>query len=165
MTKRIPIFVLSALIGGFHALKSDSVMPPPQSAIDAAEEASEVLIGSLLAGIVNLVGATDASNVDEASQALSVTFDDWNQNIRLVGELAPLSENNRPMDEFEMSALTDALNGQPATSVERVRGRWFYRSAVPLANFVAQCALCHTNYGAPSDTDYTGALMVRVPIE
>ena len=90
-------------------------MSPPR-------ETSDLLINSLVAGLVNTFVSTDASNVDEGNHAINLTFDDWNQNIRLVGEMGPLSENNRPMDQFEMSALTDALGGQAADSVERVRG-------------------------------------------
>lgn len=139
---------------------------PTAAQITFAEETSGTLINSLLAGLVDTFLATTAvpNNVAEGNQSISLIFDDRNRNIRLVGNLDPLSERNRPRDSFEVDALAAALGGGTFTAVEQVSDRFFFRSSVPLANFIAECALCHSNFGAPTGTDWTGALMVRVPI-
>ena len=43
--------------------------------------------------------------------------------------------------------------------------RWYYRRSIPLSNFRAECALCHTNFPAGPTPDWVGAVMLRVPIE
>jgi hypothetical protein len=53
---------------------------------------------------------------------------------------------------------------QAATSVERVRGQWYYRRSIPLSNFRSGCSLCHTNFAPGPTADRVGALMLRVPI-
>ena len=168
MKKKIFATGLAVLIGtaGLAVLKADANSSPTQVEVDRAAGTSMVLINSLVAGLVNLVLATSnsGSSIAQGSQALSIIYDDRNENMRLVGQSEPLSENSRPMDSFEVTALSRALAGQTYTSVERVMGSWYYRSSVPLANGVAQCAFCHTNFGPPDAADYKGALMVRVLI-
>ncbi len=166
MRNKILAIALATLIAtaGFTVLKADSNSPPTQAEIDFAEETSGLLINSLVAGLVDVFLATVPANVEQGNDAIGTVFADPNKDIRLVGEDQPISEKNEPMDPFEVMALNLALAGQTYTDVQRVKGRWFFRSSVPLANSIPQCALCHVNFGTPSATDYKGALMVRVRI-
>ena len=85
--------------------------------------------------------------------------------MRLVGTLSPLSDNDLPADGFEEVPLNRAMTaGQPYTSVERVRGRWYHRRSIPLSNFRSECSLCHTNLAPGPTSDRVGALMLRVPV-
>jgi hypothetical protein len=85
--------------------------------------------------------------------------------MRLVGTFDPLQATSRPRDAFERTAHGLALTGQAYTAVQRVDDQWYYRRSIPLSNFRAECALCHTNFPAGSTPDWMGALMLRVPIE
>lgn len=103
--------------------------------------------------------------MEEGKQSISLVFNDRNRDMRLVGTFGPLQSNNRPRDAFERKAHLLALAGQPHTAVERVDGAWYYRRSIPLSNFRAECALCHTNFPPGPTPDQVGALMLRVPIE
>ena len=136
---------------------------PPQQAIDAASEASDLLLSTISAALLQQYAETQPSNVAKASQSIGIVFDDNNHNIRLGGDAAPLSENDLPEDGFENTALANAKVGQSSTSVERVKGKWYYRRSTPLSNSHPSCTLCHTNFG-PVNNQWVGALMLRVPI-
>jgi hypothetical protein len=137
---------------------------PSADAIAFAERASDLMLNTTIAALVQEIGETTPDNVAEGSLSISLIFDDANPNMRLVGTFDPVSQNDLPKDGFEEDALDDALMGQPLTDVERVAGKWYYRRSVPLSNFVPQCAMCHTNFASLPSTEFVGALMLRVPI-
>jgi hypothetical protein len=91
-------------------------------------------------------------------------FSDSHSNFRLVGTEEPLRENDVPMDAFEETAPASALTGAPHTAVQRVSGECVYRRSVPLSNFSSACAVCHTNFGPVTASQWVGALMLKVPI-
>ena len=107
---------------------------------------------------------TTPDNVEQGKLAISLVFDDSHTNFRLVGNVDPLSDNDYPRDGFEETALGLALQGQTYSAVEKVSGRWFYRSSTPVSNFDPSCSLCHTNFGPVDPSFYTGGLMLKVPI-
>jgi hypothetical protein len=137
---------------------------PSASAIAFAERTSNLMTATTFAALVQEIGETTPANVAEGSLSIGLIFDDGNLNLRLVGDLDPLSDNDYPRDDFEEYALSDALVGAPRVEVERVSGKWYYRRSIPLSNFVPQCALCHANFAPMSSTEWVGALMLRVPI-
>ncbi len=145
-------------------VQADPPFPPAQADIDSAEETAGLLLNQLLAALIQQFSATTVNNVDEGNLALSLMFDDSHTNHRLVGTLEPLGSTAYPQDNFEQTALDLAMQGQNYTDVQRVNGRWFYRTSVALSNFDASCALCHTNFGPVDPTFWTGALMLKVPI-
>ena len=138
--------------------------PPPAAAVEFAERTSNLMLATLFAALTQEFDETTAANVAEGSTSIGLIFNDRNDDMRLVGTLDPLSENDLPADGFEDSALERALTGMATTSVERVRGRWYYRRSIPLSNFRSECSLCHTNFPIGPTSDWVGALMLRVPI-
>lgn len=162
-TLALSLPILMAL-GGLALLRADHPRRPTAEQVEQAEQTSDLLVSSLVAGLVDVFVATVPENVDQGNHAIRLVFNNRNQNIRLVGEDEPLSQSSRPRGPFERNSLNLALAGQENSRVQRLRGRWVFRRSVPLANSVAQCAVCHTNFGPPSAVDYTGALMVVVPI-
>ena len=80
------------------------------------------------------------------------------------GELEPLRSNDVPEDSFEAAALDRAMQGENDTAVEKVQGKWFYRRSVALSNFHPACGMCHANFGPVDNTQWVGALMLRVPV-
>lgn len=139
--------------------------PPSDEAITFAQRTSDHLKNMLLAALVKEIGDTTPENAAEGNLSIGLLFSDSQTNFRLVGTFEPLSENDYPQDEFEETALAQALEGKPYTDVQRVKGKWYYRSSVPLSNFVPQCAICHPNYKSFEPTDNVGALMLKVPIK
>lgn len=122
------------------------------------------MLATLFAALTQEFDETTADNVAEGNTSIGLIFNDRNDDMRLVGTLSPLRENDLPADAFEEAALGDALTGQARTAVQRVRGRWYYRRSIPLSNFRSECSLCHTNFAPGPTTDWVGALMLRVPI-
>ena len=139
--------------------------PPSAEAIAFARRTSDHLTDMLLAALVKEIGNTTPENIDEGNLSIGLLFSDSQTNFRLVGTLEPISENDRPQDNFESAALEQALEGKPYTDVQRVRGTWFYRRSIPLSNFAPQCKLCHPNFADLAPTDNVGALMLKVPIK
>lgn len=137
---------------------------PSPAAIAFAQETSDLLTNTVVAALLQEISETTADNVQQGNLSIGIVFDDANLNMRLVGELDPLRDNDYPRDAFEEDALAQALAGVAATSVEKVGGKWYYRRSVPLTNFAPQCALCHENFAALPSSEYVGALMLRVPI-
>jgi len=146
---------------------------PSDDQIAFAERVSDLMLNELVAALFQEFNETTPDNVAEGKQAISLIFDDGNRNMRLIGTFAPLQggNNDRPSDRFERQALQLALKGEPATSVERVNGRWVLRRSVPLSNtFHPNCVLCHTNFTSEFFTamnnpgQWAGALMLQVPI-
>jgi hypothetical protein len=138
---------------------------PTEDEIELARGTSDLMTNTIFAALLQEIGETTPSNAAQGSLSIGLVFNDHNDDMRLVGKLQPLRHNDRPQDAFERGALTSAMTGVPATSVERVDGRWYYRRSIPLSNFVPQCAMCHSNFSSLASTDWVGALMLRVPID
>ncbi|MBA3549495.1 MAG: hypothetical protein H0T76_23720 [Nannocystis sp.] len=137
---------------------------PSAAAIAFAQETSDLMTNTVVAALLQEIGETTPDNVKQGNLSIGLIFDDANLNMRLVGELDPLRDNDYPRDDFEEDALAKAMAGMAATSVEKVSGKWYYRRSIPLSNFAPQCALCHDNFVGLADTEYVGALMLRIPI-
>jgi len=138
--------------------------PPTTAEIDTAKGTSDLMTNTVVAALVQEIGETTPANAAQGSTSISLVFNDRNHDMRLVGTLQPLRNNDYPEDRFERTALTNAMSGTPFTSVERVDGTWYYRRSVPLSNFAPQCKMCHANFAALSSSDWVGALMLRIPI-
>jgi hypothetical protein len=160
------LLVTGLIIGlGFSAIAEDDAKPTPQKQTEFAKRTSDLLLATLLAALTQEFNETTVKNVEEGKRSISLVFNDQNKDMRLVGTVGPLKENDRPQDAFERTALELAMKGQAHTDVQQVEGQWYYRRSVPLKNFRKECALCHTNYPAGPTEDLVGALMLRVPIE
>lgn len=138
---------------------------PSAAAIAFAQETSDLMTNTVVAALLQEIGETTAGNVAQGNLSIGLVFDDANLNMRLVGDLDPLSDNDYPRDNFEEDALAQAMAGLAATSVETVSGKWYYRRSIPLSNFAPQCALCHDNFVGLASSEYVGALMLRIPIQ
>src|SRR5262245_63303163 len=161
----LPGLLVTGLLTGVGAVADDS-HPPSTQQIEFATRTSDLLLATLFAALTQEFDETTPNNVDKGKLSISLVFNDRNHDMRLVGTLEPLGgKNNLPRDAFERSALALAMTGQPKTEVERVNGQWYYRRSVPLSNFRSECAFCHSNFPAGPTPDWTGALMLRVPIE
>ncbi len=158
----IGVFVLtgSTMVG----LAEDKKVPNSQD-VAFAQRASDLMLNTLFAALVQEFSETTPQNVEEGKHSISLIFNDKNTNMRLVGALRPLSNNDLPQDPFEEGALSKALQGQATTDVQKVGGEWVYRRSVPLSNFHPACSMCHTNFPTvPNSSDWVGALILKVPI-
>lgn len=138
-------------------------VPTPQQ-IGFAQRTSNLMLATLFAALSKEFEETTANNVDEGKQSISLIFHDSNDDMRLVGTLDPLRDNDVPQDDFEMGALNLAMVGGSIGVVTTLRGKWVYRESVALSNFHPACGMCHTNFGPVDATQFVGALMVRIPI-
>ncbi|MBD2514774.1 hypothetical protein H6G93_07080 [Nostoc sp. FACHB-973] len=160
------IFVLAVVIGlGLTTVARGYDIPPPSGKIEFAEQTSDLMLATIFAALTQEFDETTPDNVEQGKHSISLIFNDKNKDMRLVGTLEPLRENDRPYDSFERQAHIRALNGEVYTSVQRVDDQWYYRRSIPLSNFRPECALCHTNYQVFPATQQVGALMLRVPIK
>ncbi len=161
----IHAFSIIAVIPCIWAVAAaDSSTPPSADAVAFAQRTSELMTNTVVAALLQEIGETTPDNVNEGNLSIGLIFNDGNRDMRLVGTLNPLSENDLPTGNFEKSALQAAMSGQASTSVERVDGRWYYRRSFPLTNFTPQCAMCHSNFASLPSTAPVGALMLRVPV-
>jgi len=163
------VMIVSAavvLIGLALTVFAETNKPPSDSAVQFAQQTSDLLLATLFAALIQEFDETTPENVQQGIQSISLVFDDKNPNMRLVGTFQPLRANDVPQDSFENTALSRALTGAAYTAVERVEGDWYYRRSVPLSNFREECSMCHSNFPTiPNATDWVGALMLRVPIK
>jgi len=143
--------------------------PPPQANIDYAKGVATLLQNETLAALVQEFNETTAANAAQGKVAIGLLFNDANHAIRLIGNLSPLDPGNVPRDNFETTALFDAVNlsGTPFEAVEQSEDQantWFFRRSIPLSNFHTACVICHTNFGPHNPNEWVGALTVSVPI-
>ena len=138
---------------------------PTATEIEFARGASDLMTSTVVAALLQEINETTPANVPQGNLSISLIFNDLNRDMRLVGTLQPLSQNDLPADDFERAAPGAALAGTPYTAVERVSGDWYYRRSIPLSNFQSQCAMCHPSFSGLPSTTYVGALMLRVPID
>lgn len=159
------IFVLMLVIGfSFTGIARAFDYPPPTGQVAIAQQTSDLMFNTLFAALTQEFDETTVNNVEQGKHSISLIFNDQNKDMRLVGTVGPLRQNDRPSDDFERQANTLAMAGQPYTSVQRVNAQWYYRRSIPLSNFRAECALCHVNFKPGPTPDQVGALMLRVPI-
>lgn len=138
--------------------------PPSQQQVEFAQRSSNLMVATIVAALLQEFAETTPANVEEGKHSISLIFDDRNDSMRLVGELDPIRANDVPRDAFEVAALEAAMQGQPYTAVEKVKGKWAYRRSIPLSNFHPACSQCHTNFGPVDTSQWVGALMLRVPV-
>ena len=161
------VFAVAAILGAallFHRTVVHADSPPNAQQVESARKTSDLMLATLFAALLQEFAETAPANVEEGKKSISLIFDDRNDSMRLVGTLQPLSQNDYPEDSFEQVALGNALQGQPFVSVQKDQGKWYYRRSVPLSNFSPACAMCHANFGPVNDTQWVGALMLRVPV-
>ena len=152
-----------AMFASFTAMIRADTPPDPQQ-VQFAQRTSDLMLATLFAALLQEFAETTPANVEEGKQSISLIFHDRNEDMRLVGELEPLRSNDVPDDSFEAAALDRALQGENYTAVEKVHGKWLYRRSVALSNFHPACAMCHANFGPVDNTQWVGALMLRVPV-
>jgi hypothetical protein len=167
--KRLVVYgvLVAGLITGLGLTASahDSESPPSSEQVEFAQRTSDLMFATLFAALKQEFDETTVDNVEEGKHSISLVFNDHNKDMRLVGTLKPLQSSNRPYDTFERRAHLLALRGEAYTAVEQVDNQWYYRRSIPLSNFRAECAFCHSNFPAGPTPDWVGALMLRVPIE
>lgn len=139
--------------------------PPTPQQVQFAQRTSDLMLQTLFAALLQEFAETTPANVEEGKQSISLIFHDRNESMRLVGELEPLRANDVPQDSFEANALDHAMQGENFTAVEKANGKWAYRRSVALSNFHPACSMCHTNFGPVNETQWVGALMLRIPVE
>lgn len=166
LTRGIGIVAMASICAlgvGAEAHRSDHA--PTEAEVEVARQTSDLMTNTLVAALLQEINETTPANVAHGNLSISLIFNDYNRDMRLVGTMQPSSVNDYPADDFERGALSAALTGAPSTSVERVGGDWYYRRSIPLSNFQPQCAMCHANFSGLPSTTYVGALMLRVPID
>jgi hypothetical protein len=139
-------------------------VPPTTAQVEFAQRTSDLMLATLFAALLQEFGETTPANVEEGKKSISLIFNDRNDDMRLVGTLDPLRDNDVPQDRFEWAALELAMQGQPYDAVEKAEGKWYYRRSVPVSNFHPSCSMCHANFGPVNAIQWTGALMLRVPV-
>ena len=152
----------AALLSLIRVARADS--PPDQQQVQSAQKTSDLMLATLFAALLQEFAETTPANVEEGKKSISLIFNDRNDDMRLVGMHQPLRANDVPQDSFEASALARAMQGENYTDVQKVQGKWYYRRSVALSNFHPACAMCHTNFGPVNNTQWVGALMLRVPV-
>jgi hypothetical protein len=154
-------FGLTAITGGI----ANASQPPSTNQIEFAQRTSDLMLNTMFAALTQEFNETKANNVQEGNHSIGLIFNDKNRDMRLVGTVGPLRQNDLPSDSFEIQANALALaSGTPLTKVEKVDGKWYYRRSVPLSNFRSECSLCHVNYPKGPTADRVGALNLRIPI-
>jgi len=114
--------------------------PPSPQQVQFAQRSSDLMLATLIAALLQEFAETTPANVEEGKHSISLIFNDRNEDMRLVGMLQPLRENDLPQDPFETNALERAMRGENFTAVEKAEGKWAYRRSVALSNFHPACA-------------------------
>jgi Protein of unknown function (DUF3365) len=136
-------------------------------AVVYAKETTDILQSRLFAALLQEFNSTTAATAPKATDAISLIFNDKNHNMRLIGTVGPLRQNDYPKDQFEQTAVAqaNAQNGAVYEAVDGVPGQWYFRRSVPVSNFSESCKLCHLNYQNLPSTKIVGALALKVPIK
>lgn len=170
------VALCAAFVGGLTGSASAGGAahgPPTPAEVAFAEETSNLMLNELVAALFTEFDETTAENAPNGKQAISLIFNDANRDMRLIGTFGPLlgGKNDLPADPFERASLSQALAGNPMTSVEKRAGQWVYRRSVPLSNlFHPNCVLCHTNFTPEffeetnNPGQWVGELVLTVPI-
>ena len=167
MVRRFHVLSVGVMLV-FFATASRELMadpaPPPAAAAAFANDVADAMIDRLVALLFREFEVTTPANAHIGSAAISLIFNDRNDDMRLVGTVDPLSANNNPGDAFETTALQQAMLGNNFARVERVRGQWYSRKSIAISTaFSSACVHCHANF-ASVQNPWVGALMVRSPI-
>ena len=140
---------------------------PKEDDVKFAKDVANTLQARVLAALIDQFANTEPGNVDVGNEALSLLFNDQQNNYRLVGTLKPIGgKNSLPKDRFERRALNAAIDGQSVgPKVIRVGYRkYVVRQTVALANNDKSCSMCHVNYGPVDPNQYVGMLAINVPV-
>lgn len=138
--------------------------PDPQDELFAAAVA-DAMIDRLVALLFREFAVTTPDNADVGTAAISNIFHDDNDLMRLVGDVGPLQNSNRPQDSFERDALAAAKLGQNFSRTEKIRGRYWVRKSLAVSTeFSTSCVHCHANFVGLANP-WVGALMVRAKVE
>jgi Protein of unknown function (DUF3365) len=159
-------FGITAITGGQASPYNKPALTDP--AVVYASQTTDILQSRLFAALLQEFNSTTAATAPKATDAISIIFNDKNHDMRLVGTVGPLRQNDYPEDTFEQTAIAKAVNQQNGTVSEAVTGEpgnWYYRRAVPVTNFSPSCVLCHVNYQGLPSTKVVGALALKVPVK
>ena len=149
---------------GTSTVVERSSHPPSAEAVEFADHVADAMVDRIVALLFREFAVTTADNAAVGTEAISNVFFDENYTMRLVGDVDPLQDNNRPRDDFERDALAAAKLGQNFARTERVNGRWWVRKSIAVATtFSTSCVHCHANF-ADVDNPWVGALMVRAEV-
>jgi hypothetical protein len=130
-----------------------------------ANAVADTMITRIVALLFNEFENTTAENAPVGTVAISNIFHNGNPLMRLVGDVGPLQNSNRPRDDFERDALAAAKLGNNFSRTERVQGRWWVRKSIAVATtFSPSCVHCHPNFEDVTNP-WVGALMVRAEVD
>jgi hypothetical protein len=171
---RIAVTALIAGLGAAALASTNDERAPSGAQVASAQQVSDLMVNELVAALFQEFNETTPANADQGKQAISLIFNDHNRDMRLIGSFGPLlgGENDRPSGNFETTALSRALTGQPYTGVQKINDTWYYRRSVPLSNtFHPACVVCHANFTPEFFTNshnpgqWVGSLVLSVPIK
>jgi hypothetical protein len=168
-------FGLTAMTGGQASSYNKPALT--DASVKYAKATTEILQSRLIAALGQEFGSTTRETAANATDAISLIFNDKNHNMRLVGTVGPLRENDYPEDQFEQKAVAKVLNEQipfttsianPIDAIDGAPGQWYYRRAIAVDNKTlgTSCVLCHANYAfLPANKQTVGVLALKVPIK
>ena len=113
---------VTALIAGLGAAAiayAGDDGPPSSKQVASARQTSDLLVNELVAALFQEFNETTPQNVAQGKQAISLIFNDHNQDMRLIGAFAPLlgGENDRPSGSFETTASSSVRRLSSLTSL------------------------------------------------
>lgn len=130
-----------------------------------ASDVADAMIDRIVALLFREFAVTTPDNAAVGTAAISNIFHNDNPTMRLVGDVDPLQNSNRPQDRFERDALAAAKLGNNFSRTEKVNGRFWVRKSIAVATtFSTSCVHCHANFEGLSNP-WVGALMVRAKVE
>ena len=95
--------------------------PPNQQQVEFAQRTSDLMLATVVGALLQEFAETTPANVEEGKKSISLIFNDRNDDMRLVGLLDPLRDNDVPQDSFEALALDRAMRGQNTTDRKSTR--------------------------------------------
>ncbi len=148
------------------ATTESAVHHPPSPAAEAfASDVADAMVDRIVALLFREFAVTTPDNAAVGTAAISNIFHNDNPTMRLVGDVDPLQNSNRPQDKFERDALAAAKLGNNLARTEKVQGKWWVRKSIAVSTeFSPSCVHCHANFEGLSNP-WVGALMVRAKVE
>jgi hypothetical protein len=138
---------------------------PDPGDVQFASDVADAMVDRIVTLLFREFAVTTADNAPIGTAAIANIFDNDNDSMRLVGDVQPLQNTNRPRDDFERDALAAAKLGNNFSRTERVRGKWYVRKSIAVSTgFSPSCVHCHANFATVSNP-WVGALMVRAQVE
>jgi hypothetical protein len=130
-----------------------------------ASDVADAMVDRIVALLFREFAVTTPDNAAVGTAAISNIFHNDNPLMRLVGDVGPLQNSNRPKDDFERDALQAAKLGNNYSRTERVNGKWYVRKSIAVATtFSPSCVHCHANFDGLANP-WVGALMVRAKVD